>query len=583
MNNPTYRPMSVRSLRPYLGAIALLLCSGTITFVLFRGIAERSFNNILVLTLMNINIVLTFIALLLLARNLVKLYYEKRQKRSTFKGRLVAAFLSLSMIPTLLLFIVAGGFLTNSIENWFSIQVEESLDQSLEIAQQYYQKTEADLTVQARHVAGLIASRNLLAAPPEGWEKLRREKTEEYGVLEMFLVPPLSADGQTRISPPPHSAFLLRARQNAEPITTIQSTLEGDWVRAAIRVDAGTLLVVDTLIPAGFVTKMETVKRASEAYAQLKAFKNPIKGSYLLSFFIIVLLILFSAIWFGVYLARGITVPIQRLAEGTQRIAQGDLNVRIDAHSTDELGMLVDAFNRMASDLSQSRDALVRAQKLSTWQEMARQIAHEIKNPLTPIQLATERLRKKYAERAPDFDRVFDEATKTVINEVHGLKTLVDAFSQFARMPAPQPRPQSMDPIIREAVALYEPGHKGVHLTTRFDPTTPPLNLDRDQIKRVFINLFENAIDAMNGQGTLSVVTTYHPTLQKVSVEIEDEGVGIPPDDLDKLFLPYFSRKKTGTGLGLAIVHRIVLDHHAKISVAHRQPKGATFTLEFPV
>jgi nitrogen fixation/metabolism regulation signal transduction histidine kinase len=566
----------VRSLRPYWGAVLLLLCSGVVTFVLFRG----GINNILVLTLININLVLTFIALLLLARNLVKLYYEKRQRRATFKGRLVAAFLSLSMIPTLLLFVVAGGFLTNSIENWFSIQVEQSLDHSLEVAQQYYQKTQNDLTTQARHLAGLIAEQNLLSAPPSVWEAFREKKTEEYGIRQMHLV--ASSSSGVEIKPPLRPEFLARARSSTGPVSTIQSTFEGDWVRAAVRVGAETgdaLLVIDTLIPAGFVAKMEQIKRASESYAQLSAFKNPIKGSYLLSFFIIALLILFSAVWFGIYLARGITVPIQRLAEGTQKIARGDLDVRIDVHSTDEFGMLVDAFNRMASDLKQSQEALVRAQKLATWQEMARQIAHEIKNPLTPIQLATERLRKKYAEGAPDFDRIFDEATRTVIAEVHGLKTLVDAFSQFARMPAAQPMPQAIDPIIREAVALYETG--GVHFMTQFDPTTPPLNLDRDQIKRLFVNLFENAIDAMNGQGTLSVITAHRD--RTVSVAVSDDGAGVAPDDLEKLFLPYFSRKKTGTGLGLAIVNRIVLDHHAQIRVAPGQTRGTTFILEFPV
>ncbi len=580
MREPTLREPTSARLRPYGGALLLLLCSGAISVALFRG--GRSFNSILVLTLINVNIVLTFIALLLLFRNLVKLYYEKRQRRATFKGRLVAAFLGLSMIPTLLLFVVAGGFLTNSIENWFSVQVEQSLDRSLEVAQQYYQETQNDLTTQARHLAVLIAERNLLSAPPSVWETFRREKMEEYGIRQMHLVSSLSPDAERKRYPPLRPEFLARALRATGPVSTIQSTFEGDWVRAAVRVGAetgNTLLVIDTLIPAGFVAKMEQIKRASESYAQLSAFKNPIKWSYLLSFFIIALLILFSAVWFGIYLARSITVPIQRLAEGTQKIARGDLDVRIDVHPTDEFGMLVDAFNRMAADLKQSQDALVRAQKLATWQEMARQIAHEIKNPLTPIQLATERLRKKYAEGAPDFDRVFDEATRTVIAEVHGLKTLVDAFSQFARMPAPQPMPQAIAPIIREAVALYETG--GVHFLTRFDPTTPLLNLDRDQIKRLFVNLFENAIDAMNGQGSLSVVTAHRD--RTVSVEVSDEGAGVAPDDLEKLFLPYFSRKKTGTGLGLAIVQRIVLDHHARIRVAPRAPKGTTFTLEFPV
>jgi two-component system nitrogen regulation sensor histidine kinase NtrY len=226
---------------------------------------------------------------------------------------------------------------------------------------------------------------------------------------------------------------------------------------------------------------------------------------------------------------------------------------------------------------------LIRAQKLATWQEVARRIAHEIKNPLTPIQLSTERLRKKYFERSEDFDKIFDDSTQIIINEVHGLKMLVDEFSNFARMPAPRPTPQKIDPILQEVVSLYRAGHKDVVIASSFDETAPPLNLDRDQIKRVFVNLFENAVEAMQGRGHLNLATTYDVPQQKVRVEVTDEGSGIFPDDLDKLFLPYFSRKKTGTGLGLAIVNRIILDHNGQIRVTPRQPKGTTFSIEFPV
>ncbi|MDC4205066.1 MAG: ATP-binding protein [Candidatus Manganitrophus sp.] len=150
-------------------------------------------------------------------------------------------------------------------------------------------------------------------------------------------------------------------------------------------------------------------------------------------------------------------------------------------------------------------------------------------------------------------------------------------------MPAPRPTLQKIEPILKEVIVLYQSAHKDITITAQFDETAPPLNLDREQIKRLFVNLLDNAVDAMNREGGLSLQSSYDQAQQKVRIEVADEGSGISPEDLDKLFLPYFSRKKTGTGLGLAIVHRIVIDHNGQIRAVPRQPKGTTFVVEFPV
>ena len=229
---------------------------------------------------------------------------------------------------------------------------------------------------------------------------------------------------------------------------------------------------------------------------------------------------------------------------------------------------------------------LIKAQKVAAWREVAQRIAHEIKNPLTPIQLATERLRKKREEGSPDFDRVFEESTRMIINEVDGLAALVNGFSSFARLPAPHLIRQPIGPILEEVVLLYQSSHKEIVFQGRFDQNAPLLRLDRDQIKRVLINLFENAVEAMRTVppgGTIRLTTQYNASERSVEVRMEDEGRGVAPDDFDNIFLPAFSRKKGGTGLGLAIVHRIVLDHGGHISAAPRQPGGTVFTIVLPV
>jgi two-component system nitrogen regulation sensor histidine kinase NtrY len=226
---------------------------------------------------------------------------------------------------------------------------------------------------------------------------------------------------------------------------------------------------------------------------------------------------------------------------------------------------------------------LIKAQKVAAWQEVARRVAHEIKNPLTPIQLSAQRMRKKFYEKAPDFETIFSESTDVIVNEVNSLKQMVDEFSKFARLPLPQMARQSIHEVIREVVALYGGAHKDIEFIVDLDEALPVLNFDREQVKRVFVNLFDNAIQAMNQKGRLWVSTKHDYKRHRVVVNVADEGMGINPEDQERLFVPYFSRRKTGTGLGLAIVHRIITDHDGHIRAANNQPKGALFSFELPV
>ena len=728
-------PRAQSSFRPVWITALFLTLSISLTFLLFQGIEKPSLfsTNILVVTMVNLNITLAILLVLLLSRNLIKLYFERRVEpnKSSLRSKLIAGLIGLSMIPSILLFVVASGLLTSSIDNWFSIQVEKSLDQFLAVAQDYYEETEKSVGAISRQIALKLTQGRQLRESHSRLVRFLNEIKAEHRLYNLYLFTPKyqslaetteETPGPANESHRPNSEQLETLFNQAEhtskpeagaPHLSITSTPQGDLVRSILPLEKRgrrlAILVVDHLIPSLLVGKMEGIKKSVQEYKQLKAFKNPIKGSYILSFLIIVFLIIFSATWFGLYLAKNITVPIQKLAEGTQAIAQGDLDVQIDVRATDELGILVDSFNKMTADLKNSQhkvaeatqslmasnkelegvltniaagvisvnekgiittfnpsaekilgvaanDAihhnyidffshrgmkaitsplqkiqekgkeslqeevvldiksqlsilrmvlsvlhgtdryflgyvivfddlteLIRAQKLATWQEVARRIAHEIRNPLTPIQLSTERLRKKYFQGSDDFDRIFNESTQIVINEVHGLKMLVDEFSDFARMPPPRCSLQEIEPILKEVISLYQSGHKDIRVQSVFDPAMPAMNIDREQIKRLFLNLFENAVASMQSHGLITVRTQCDPLQKKVRVAVSDEGIGIPPEDLDKLFLPYFSRSKTGTGLGLAIVNRIATDHNAQIRVTARQQKGTTITIEFSV
>jgi two-component system nitrogen regulation sensor histidine kinase NtrY len=237
-----------------------------------------------------------------------------------------------------------------------------------------------------------------------------------------------------------------------------------------------------------------------------------------------------------------------------------------------ELGHLL-----MVEDLTE----LLRAQRAAAWREVARRIAHEIKNPLTPIQLAAQRLRKKFAESAPDLPAVVAEATASIEREVRALQRLVDEFSRFARMPELRPEPVDFRTIVESVLALYR-GHAGVRWEVESDPTLVPVRVDPEQMRRALINLVDNALAAMGGTGTVRIATSAPSGPGSLRIEVADTGPGIAPADRDKLFLPYFSTKRKGTGLGLAIVHRVVTDHRGTIRVEENVPTGARFVIDIP-
>lgn len=226
---------------------------------------------------------------------------------------------------------------------------------------------------------------------------------------------------------------------------------------------------------------------------------------------------------------------------------------------------------------------LFKAQRMAAWREVARRIAHEIKNPLTPIQLSAQRLRRRYLGQFSAEDTVFDECTQMISRQVDELKNLVNEFSSFARMPATKPTQNNLNEIISECLVLYQEAHKEIDFKTFLDAEMPLASLDREQIKRVIINLFENAVAAIEDKGEISIESMYNPELKIISLTISDSGPGIPAEDKPRLFEPYFSTKKSGTGLGLAIVSRIIADHNGYIRIRDNLPHGARFIIELPV
>jgi len=289
---------------------------------------------------------------------------------------------------------------------------------------------------------------------------------------------------------------------------------------------------------------------------------------------------LVAALAAALWLSGRIAWPVGRVADAARRVAGGDLDGSVPVTSRDEIGDLARAFNTMTAELRASRERAVQAERVAAWREMARRLAHELKNPLFPIQLSIETLRRNLDQPAPSFASLFRESSETILDALRSLRRIVDEFAEFARMPRPEPRPTDVNAVVEKVLALHRAGAGAVRMETALSPELPAIAADPDLLARALGNLVRNALEAMPRGGTLNVRTAARDGT--VSIEVEDDGPGITEEQRTRLFVPYFTTKKGGTGLGLAIVQGIVSDHGGRVEVESAPGAGTTFTLILP-
>jgi signal transduction histidine kinase len=284
----------------------------------------------------------------------------------------------------------------------------------------------------------------------------------------------------------------------------------------------------------------------------------------------------------AVLLSKRIARPVGALAEQARRVAEGDLSGRVAVTSSDEIGQLSLAFNAMTEDLQLSQDRLLRAERVAAWREIGRRLAHDLKNPLFPVQLSIETLRRAFEGRRvepEELSALVRESTGTILDELAVLKRIIEEFSEFARTPRPRLAPVDPSALVESVVSLYRPRAEGITIETDLRPL-PPLPADRDLLHRALSNLVANAIEAVPPGGTVRVSTRAEEGA--TLIEVSDTGPGLTPEQESRLFTPYYTTKKGGTGLGLAIVQGIVSDHGGRIEVKTAPGEGTRFTLAFP-
>jgi len=285
----------------------------------------------------------------------------------------------------------------------------------------------------------------------------------------------------------------------------------------------------------------------------------------------------------GWWTTERITKPVERLAAGARAVAGGDLSARVEVLSRDEIGDLARAFNRMTEQLLEQRERAIQAERVAAWRELARRLAHELKNPLFPLQITIENLQR--ARGSADFDEVFDESTATLLAELDNLKTIIGRFSDFAKMPTPQFETVDVNEVVRSVMKLCDArfqanGRPRIEPVLELEGEGIRISADPEQLRRAFGNLVLNAMDAMPEGGTLHIRTARHDGGARV--EISDSGQGLTEEECGRLFTPYYTTKQHGTGLGLAIVQSVVSDHQGKIAVVSQPGRGATFVIDLP-
>jgi nitrogen fixation/metabolism regulation signal transduction histidine kinase len=285
-----------------------------------------------------------------------------------------------------------------------------------------------------------------------------------------------------------------------------------------------------------------------------------------------------ASLWFGARVTR----PVVSLVEAARRVAAGDLGAKVEVESGDELGELAASFNRMTEDLVQQKDRTLQAERVAAWRELARRLAHELKNPLFPLQVTVENLMRAKQKSPEIFEEVFHEGTATLLAEINNLKTIIGRFSEFSRMPQPQRQPTQVNEVVLSVLRVFQAQvqENQIVVHTALADALPAISADPDLLHRALQNLVLNAIDAMPHGGELTIRTA--ALGDRIELSVADTGAGLTQEECGRLFTPYYTTKQHGTGLGLAIVQSVVSDHGGKISVESTKEKGSTFRIELP-
>jgi len=580
-------------------ALALVASLGGMLLVLLASASADSSllaRHIPLLIVMNALAALVLLALLVTQLRRLRRDYRRGVFGARLKSRLLLMLALMAILPGTLLYAVSMQFAVRSIDSWFDVRIEAALDGGLDLARGIFDAMQSDLLAKGRTMAYDLADH-----PAPGAVLLNRLR-EQAGMQSAtlmtasgHLIANSSGSLQGLLPALPEGSRLRQARQGTG-ISHVEGDAENGFVVRALipvgshRLDAEPLILqLEQPVPSAIAHNAALVEAAQRDYQELELGRAGLKRLYTLTLTFALLLALFAALALAFFLAARLAKPLLMLAEGTRAVAAGDLTPRAVLETDDELAVLTRSFNDMTQQLEQARIEREAAQRAAVWGEVARRLAHEIKNPLTPIQLSAERLQMKLSDKLdPASAAMLERSTRTIVEQVEAMKNMVNDFRDYARLPPPVAKPIDLNALVAEVLDLYADGP--VAIAAEYDPNLPPVLADPDQIRQVLHNLIKNAGEATQeklGAGdTAPVTVTTQFKNGMAALRVADSGSGFPAEILKRAFEPYVTTKPKGTGLGLAIVQKIVGDHGGAITLSNRPPEqggGAEVKIQLPV
>ena len=540
--------------------------------------------------------------LALLVFNLVRLLRDRALGRpgAHLKSRLLVFFLVIVLLASVPQGILSVSFIRTAIRAWFSEDTGDAIRGGQDIALAFFSELERDLTAFANSPYAPSVLDGVERQPARVWDRVRGlnpmldsfqvfspqfEELYAGGRTDMHLTPLQAAaarEGQVARESIGGTSFLRLRMSYAAPATGESPVAESSPGERGV--PFAYTVIIGASLPEGFDRAAGRLTEALEFFIQLDRFQGNFVTAIGLfyAFFSVPLILLGLLVSF--LLSEEIMRPIVSLEEATRRVAEGDFSTRILVRRGDELSMLVSSFNRMVGELARTREKIIQTEKIAAWQEIAQRLAHEVKNPLTPIRLAAERSLRKYRSGSEDFESVLVTSVQSIVSEVDNLSSLLSEFREFSRLPAPEMERVDLATIIREVVATYTFGESAPVDTTGV-PGRLELQADPGQLRQLVSNLLKNALEAAGADGTVrvSVDLIRKANEDHCRLQIEDDGPGIPDDQQTRVFDPYVTTKRKGTGLGLAIVQRIVFDHHGQIWFETQPGVGTTFYVDLPL
>lgn len=510
---------------------------------------------------------------------------NKNQPGNRLKIRLSFFFLLIVLMASIPQGILSMSFIDTTMRSWLGTRVGEALKGGLNTALEYHQSRIDELKKAAASPLLPDISRSALKNQSPQILDIRMEEANlRPSSFQLF-----NSQGQQVLKTGDHQGFIPEPGNSlpGEGSLPKETTDKFSILREAraLSIDGKAYMAVLALVlPKSFDDTSQSLTEALNSYNQFQQYNETFRKMIFFFYFIFALPILLTTLLISYSLSDDLIRPLINMEKATRRVAEGDFSTRILTPERSEFSFLAESFNAMTSELQVSRTKILQTEKVTAWQQIARQLAHELRNPLTPIRLSAERLLRRSQTAPETLGEIVDPAVQAIIAEVSRLDSMLKEFSDFARLPSPQKKLITLKPILGAIINLYSQAHPLVIFHDEGIKEDIQLRADPGQLEQIFTNLIKNAVEAMSGVGELFMRTSLvkKGNAFYCRIQIHDTGPGIGPDVREKVFNPYYTTKKEGTGLGLAIVERLVFDHQGSVWFESQENYGSTFFIDLP-